>query len=57
MSAGDANDQAEPSHDDHTPAGPAGQAAIDVERLADKVYQLMLAEARLARTRHEHQAE
>jgi hypothetical protein len=31
----------------------AGQAAIDVERLAERVYQLFLAEARLAHARGE----
>jgi hypothetical protein len=38
----------EPQPDPH--AGPAG---IDVERLADRVYQLLLAEARLAHARGE----
>ncbi len=36
----------EPSDRSHRPQ-------IDVERLAEKVYQLMLAEARMARSRHE----
>jgi hypothetical protein len=34
-------------------AGAQNQAAVDVNRLAEKVYQLMLAEARLARARQE----
>ena len=55
MSANDDQRLAEPAHDERTPAEPPRQAAIDVERLADKVYQLMLAEARLARARQEYQ--
>jgi len=39
----------EPPHDERSPAGGAGQ--IDIERLAERVYQLMLAEARQARAR------
>ena len=35
------------------PAGRAGLAGIDVERLADRVYQLLLAEARLGLARGE----
>ena len=34
-------------------AGAQHPAAVDVNRLAEKVYQLMLAEARLARARQE----
>ena len=33
--------------------GAAAQAAIDVERLADRVYHLLLAEVRLGRARGE----
>jgi hypothetical protein len=39
--------------DNRKPSGPPSLAPIDVERLTDKVYQLMLADARLARSRHE----
>jgi hypothetical protein len=53
MSASDDQHPAEPPHPARTPADPPRQAAIDVERLTEKVYQLLLAEARLARVRHE----
>ncbi len=36
-----------------TTSAPRDAAVIDVQRLADKVYQLMLADARLARARRE----
>jgi hypothetical protein len=47
-------EQAPAAPDDRrTTSGPTRQPPVDVERLAEKVYQLMLADARLARARHE----
>lgn len=40
----------EPPHDERSPAG-GGAGQIDIERLAERVYRLMLAEARQARAR------
>ena len=39
----------EPPHDPQQPAHGAGQ--IDIERLAERIYRLMMAEARQARAR------
>ena len=40
-------------HGEHPDDPHAGQAGIDVEQLADRVYHLMLADARLAHARGE----